>query len=202
MFLFFWIFWFFFGLISCHQQPEMPVVVVYTSHDRIYSLPIFQLFEKKTGIRVLADYDTEANKSVGMVTKLINEKDYPKCDIYWNNQVERTIQLKKKGVLAPLSSSELSALDSQFMDPERYWIGFAARARVFIYNTTLLSKDQLPQSILELTQPQWKGKFAMAYPLFGTTASHAAALFHVLGESRAKQFFDDLQKNEVNIADG
>lgn len=189
-------------LMGCHQKESSPVVVVYTSHDSIYSRPIFQLFEQRTKIRVLADYDTEANKSVGMVTKLINEKEHPKCDVYWNNQVARTIQLKKRGILAKTNSSQLPFLDPHFIDPEQTWIGFAARARVLIYNTNRLKKEELPKSILELVEPKWRGKFTMAYPLFGTTASHAAALFQHLGEEKAKQFFEGLLKNEVLVLDG
>ena len=50
--------------------------------------------------------------------------------------------------------------------------------------------------------PKWKGKFSLAYPLFGTTATHAAALYSELGQERAEAFFKSLKNNDVMITDG
>ena len=52
-------------------------VVVYTSMDMVYSQPVFDAFEKETGIKVLAVYDSEATKTIGLVNRLIAEKDNP-----------------------------------------------------------------------------------------------------------------------------
>jgi len=82
------------------------------------------------------------------------------------------------------------------------WHGFAARARVLLVNTKLVSVADRPTSIYDLTAPQWRGKIGMAKPLFGTTATHAACLFAHLGEKKAKKFFDDLAANDVQILAG
>ncbi|MEN6452597.1 MAG: ABC transporter substrate-binding protein, partial [Thermoguttaceae bacterium] len=59
-----------------------------------------------------------------------------------------------------------------------------------------------PTSILALADPRWKGRAAMAKPLFGTTATHAACLFAAWGESKAKDFFQAVKRNDVQIASG
>jgi len=46
-------------------------VVVYTSVDQIFSEPLFQEYEKKTGVQVVAVFDTEETKSTGIVNRLI-----------------------------------------------------------------------------------------------------------------------------------
>ena len=66
----------------------------------------------------------------------------------------------------------------------------------------MLKKADLPKSIFELMEPRWKGKVSLAYPLFGTTATHAAALFANLGKDKAKQYFQALKANGVKIVDG
>ena len=38
----------------------------------------------------------------------------------------------------------------------------SARVSVMIYNTNLLKPSQLPTSVLQLADPQWKGKLAIA----------------------------------------
>jgi iron(III) transport system substrate-binding protein len=64
-----------------------------------------------------------------------------------------------------------------------------------LYNRNLVAEDQKPTSIMDLLDPRFKGKACMANPLFGTTSMHAAALFAVLGEERAKAFFAGFAEN-------
>jgi iron(III) transport system substrate-binding protein len=53
-----------------------------------------------------------------------------------------------------------------------------------------------------LTDHRWKGKVSLAYPLFGTTATHAAALFAYWGDEKAKAYYRALKDNGVLIVDG
>lgn len=177
-------------------------VVIYTSLDQVFSEPILREFEKKTGLKVKIAYDVEAAKTTGLVNRLIAEKNNPQADVFWNSETARTIILKKKDVLTPYFSENARDIPGAFKDPEGYWTGFAARARILIYNTDLLKKTDLPQSIFDLTQPRWANQLTMAYPLFGTTATQAAALFVYLGDEKAQQYFKDLKTNGVMIVDG
>src|SRR4051794_11162892 len=65
-------------------------VIVYTSQDQEYAEPIFNNFTKQTGIKVRPVYDNEAAKTVGLVNRLIAEKNNPQCDVFWNNEELRT----------------------------------------------------------------------------------------------------------------
>ena len=164
---------------GCKGKESTQEVVVYTSLDKVFSQPILEAFEKESGIKVLDVYDSEATKTTGLVNRLIAEKDSPRADVFWNSETGRTIVLKQKGVLAKYVSPSASDIPEQFKDSDGYWTGFAARCRILIYNTDLLKAEDLPKSIFELTGPNWKDKIALAYPLFGTTATHCAALFVV-----------------------
>jgi iron(III) transport system substrate-binding protein len=190
--------------MGCRSKDDKPQkeVVVYTSLDQVFSEPILRAFEEETGIKILPVYDSEATKTTGLVNRLIAEKNHPRADVFWNSETGRTIVLKRKGVLARYVSPWASDIPDQFKDPEGYWMGFAARCRVLIVNTALLTPDQCPQSIMELTQSKWKNKVALAYPLFGTTATHAASLFAVWGRNKAESYFKSLKANEVLITDG
>jgi iron(III) transport system substrate-binding protein len=79
--------------------------------------------------------------------------------------------------------------------PTGNWHGFAARARVLIVNTNQLAKSRWPDSILDMTDPQWYDRVGIAKPLFGTTASHAACLFAVWGDEQASEFFRGVKRN-------
>lgn len=191
------------AVVNCRQKDiQQQQVVIYTSLDKVFSEPILEAFEKETGIKVLDVYDSEATKTTGLVNRLIAEKDNPRADVFWNSEIGRTIVLKQKGILTSYVSPSAADIPAQFKDPNGYWTGFAARCRVLIYNTNLLKERDLPKSIFELTQSTWKEKVGMAYPLFGTTATHAAALFVHLGDGKAKEYFEGLNANGVMITDG
>jgi len=177
-------------------------VVIYTSLDQVYSEPILRDFEIRTGIQIKAVYDVEASKTTGLVNRLIAEQGRPRADVFWNSEVARTLVLQDKGVLAPYRSPAGEDIPAQFKDADGYWTGFAARARVLVYNKELLAPADLPKSIFDLTQPAWRGRLTMAYPLFGTTATQVAAWYAVLGPERTEAYLRALKANAVVIVDG
>lgn len=174
-------------------------VIVYTSEDKIFSEPVLLQFEKKTGIKIRVIYDTEGTKSTGLVNRLIAEKDKPQADVFWSGEPVRPVLLKIKGLTTPYVSSAAADIPKTYKDPDGHWTGFSARARVILYNSSLVSMDERPLSILDLVKPKWRGQVAIANPLFGTTAIHMTALFVVLGDGKARKFMDDLKANGVKI---
>ncbi len=174
-------------------------VIVYTSEDKIFSEPVLQQFEKKTGIKVRAIYDTEETKSTGVVNRLIAEKDNPQADVFWSGDPVRPVLLKIKGVTMPYITSAATDIPGIYKDADGHWTGFSARARIILYNSSLVSMDDRPMSIFDLAKPRWRGQVAIANPLFGTTAIHMAALFITLGDEKARKFMNDLKANGVKI---
>ena len=78
-----------------HAPNETQSVVVYVSHDEVFSEPILRDFEKETGIRVRAVYNTEETKSTGAMNRLIAEKNNPQADVYWANEPIRAEVLRR-----------------------------------------------------------------------------------------------------------
>jgi len=189
---------------GCEQynEAERKVVHVYCAVDQVYSEPILKEFEQRTGIVIKAKFDVEAVKTVGLINAIIAERNHPRCDVLWNNEVMHTISLKKMGLLYPYLSPSAEGIPDLFKDKEGFWTGIAARARVIIYNEKILRAEEAPHSIKDFLSPKWQGKGAIALPLFGTTATHAAALFSLWGEDEGRAFFRRLQKNGIVIAAG
>ena len=178
-------------------------VVVYTALDREFSEPILEAYEAKTGVRVPAKYDAESTKTVGLTNTIIAEASRTRCDLFWNNEVLNTIRLKKRGLLATWTPPNLADFPETFRANDGTWYGFAARARVLIVNTELFpNESDRPSSIYDLIDPKWKGKIAIAKPLFGTTATHATCLFAALGDLKAKAYFGALKANGVKVVSG
>ncbi len=174
-----------------------PVVTVYVSHDQVFSEPILKDFEKETGIQVRAVYDTEETKRAGAMNRLIAEKNNPQADVYWANEPIRAEILRQRDIAAPYVSSNAADIPETFRDPNGYWTGFAARARVFIVHQ---GTDPRPTSVFSYSDPRWRNQTVIANPLFGTTTDQIAALFVELGDERGKAFMKELHGNAVKIS--
>ena len=177
-------------------------VTVYVSTDRVFSEPVLNEYQRRSGVTVNAVYDTEETKSTGLANRLLAEQGRPQADVFWSNEPVRTLVLKSRGVLAPYRSPSADGIPDVLRDPEGYWTGFSARLRVIAYNTRLVAEQDAPRSVLDLAEPKWKGQAAIADPRFGSTSFHVAALYAVLGDAKADDFFRRLKANGVSVVDG
>lgn len=188
------------GLIAfgCGRPPCD--VNAYTSVDQVFAQPIFDAFEKSTGRRVCAVFDTEETKSTGVLNRLIAEAANPQADVFWSGDAVRPFLLADRELVEPYISPSAAAVPPAFKAPDGAWTGLAARARVLLVNTNLVPNGERPRSIRDLADPRWRGRTAIANPLFGTATAHVAALATVWGEAELHSFFETLRRNEVRVA--
>ena len=181
---------------------EKGTVIIYAAQDQVYAEPILSEFEKKTGIKVKAIYDSEAVKTVGLANRLLAESEYPQCDVFWGNEEMRTRQLAAQNVFRETNG----------------WAAFGYRSRRVVINTNAVSllgraagplnqytrqfTRAAPNSLLELTNEIWRGKVALAFPQFGTTATHFHALKQLWGEDQWLNWCRALAANKPFVVDG
>ena len=185
-------------LSSCSERREE--VVVYASAYEEYAAPLFAAFEKETGIHVLPLYDTEEAKTLGLVHRILQERTHPQADVFWSGDCARSALLKKQGALEAYRIPTAEAIGAEWRDADHAWTGFGARARVIVYNTKRVQEP--PRTIADISAPKWKGRIAVANPLFGTTAAHVAALAQARGEAAAIKLFAALRANEARFVGG
>ena len=183
--------------VGCQEKTANDSVTIYVSEDQVFSEPLLKNFEKETGIKVNAIYDTEESKSTGVMNRLIAEKNNPQADVYWANEPIRAEVLRQKGILASYQSPNAKGIPKQFIQKEFYWTGFSARVRLIVAQEGLTAK---PSSILDYANPQFKAKGVIANPLFGTTTAHLSALFTLWGEEKTKAFLTKLKANKTAIS--
>ena len=189
-------------LSGCRRNDDARTVYVYTAQDAEFARPIFHQFEERSRIRVLPKFDTESTKTVGLAQAIMAESNRPRCDVFWNNEILNTLRLEQKGLLESYRPPTAKLYPEMYRSPDGLWHGFAARARVLLVNKTLVADADRPKSIYAMLDDKWRGKIGMAKPLFGTTATHAACLFAYLGDQKAKDFFNQLSNNGVQILAG
>jgi iron(III) transport system substrate-binding protein len=179
-----------------------PRVVLYCSQDREFAIDLLDDFKKESGLDVTPRFDTEANKSVTFYTEIVAEKDRPRCDVFWNNEIVSTLRLQKQSLLQSYESPAAKDYPAWARAKDHTWFAFAARARILIINTRLLAEKDRPRSLLDLTKPIYKGQVVMAHPKAGTTATQTACLFEVLGAGKAREFYKGLKENGLQVAPG
>ncbi|MSR74801.1 MAG: extracellular solute-binding protein [Planctomycetes bacterium] len=185
--------------LCCAQERK---VVVYVSLDEEHARVILEEFERTSGIKVLPLFDTEDNKTVGMVGRIIAEKASPVADVYWNNECAQTVRLKGLGLLQPYVSPNAQGIPAYYKDPDGTWTGFAARARVLVWNKTMISEAELPKRFLDFADPKFRGKIAMAKPLTGTTLTNAGILYARYGAAPTEELFKSFIANGVRFERG
>jgi len=171
---------------SCGSDAD---VVIYCALDQVHAEPLIERFEEETGLTVRAEFDVEANKTVGLVSRLRAESSATRCDVFWNNEIANTVALGEEGLLQPYDSPSAADIPAVFRDADHLWTGFAARARILIVNTDLADPAELT-GMWDLFDERWHGKAGMAKPLTGTTLTHATALFGLLGEAEALRYLE------------
>jgi iron(III) transport system substrate-binding protein len=195
--------------------PAAREVVVYCSADAPVAQPVFDAFEKKTGVKVKAVFDTEATKTTGLVNRLLAEHEAGKgehavADVWWSSEPFGSIRLGRAGVLAQYFSgpaekdftgSPTGGWPRELRGRDEQWYGFARRVRVVIYNTKFVKDEDVPRDLYALTSERFKDRIGMARPEFGTTRGHMAAIYS-LGENVLRNWLDSLAGNGLRLFNG
>ncbi len=186
--------------VSMRRQNAL---VVYCAHDLIFAEEILLEFEKQSGIKLVIVGDTEATKSLGLVQRLIREKEHSVCDVFWNNQTLGTMQLAEEDVLQPYKGSGYERIPKEYKDTAGRWVGFAGRLRVWIVNTDLskLQGDEL-DALFQGNQSVDLSRYAIANPLYGTTLSHMSLYWNALGPESTQRWYQTLQDRGLQIVQG
>jgi iron(III) transport system substrate-binding protein len=115
-------------------------------------------FEKQTGITVKVRNDDEDV----LANQILAEGSASPADLIYTENSPALQKLQEKGALAPVDASTLSHVPSKFNSPKGDWVGVSARVSVLVYNTDQLPASQVPTSVMDLADPKWKGKLALA----------------------------------------
>lgn len=174
-------------------------LVVYCAHDAVYARQILDDFTRQTGIQVQVRFDTEATKSLGLIQLIIQERDQPRCDVFWNNELLGMVELQQQGLLEPYLGSGWQRIPERYRDADGHWVGFGARMRVSLFNIHQVSAEDATLESLLTLQPN---RVAIAKPLFGTTLTHYTVLWHLWGPERLKAWHKDLHLRGLREVDG
>jgi iron(III) transport system substrate-binding protein len=191
-------------LISlCVALPVAPITAQTTETLTVYSgrserlmKPLFDQFSAETGIQLNVRYGSTAE----MAATILEEGNNSPADVYLAQDAGALGALTAAGRLRKLPNDILATVPAKFASATGEWVGISGRARVLAYNPDLLTADQLPASILDLTKPEWKGKIGWA-PSNGSFQAHVTAMRVLLGEDATRQWLVGMVANETRVYD-
>jgi iron(III) transport system substrate-binding protein len=177
-------------------------VVVYASLDQVHAEPLLRRFETRTGIRVLPVFDVEASKTTGLAQRLSAERSRPQADVFWSGELAQTARLADDGLFAVHRPASL-VRPAACTDPAGLYVTVGGRLRVLLVNTDNLTPARYPRTLDDLLSDRVPGeRVGVAWPLFGTTATHAAALYATRGPEAARSFFTRLRARGARFVGG
>jgi iron(III) transport system substrate-binding protein len=184
------------ALTACGGGGGKHSIVLYNGQHPELTTALVSEFEKQTGISVRE----RSNDTAVLANQILEEGGGSPADVYLSENSPELMTLQERGLLAKLPRSVLSQVPARDRSPSGHWVGVALRVSSLVYNPKLLSRSELPRSVLDLAEPQWKGKIAISPadsdfpPVVGAVIARdgaAAAGDWLAGLKRNAQVYDD-----------
>jgi iron(III) transport system substrate-binding protein len=178
------------GATACGSD-EGDELLIYNAQHESLTKEWIDAFTKETGIKVTYRHggDTE------MGNQLIAEGSASPADVFLTENSPAMAAVERAGLFADLDAETLNQVPEQYRPPTGKWTGVAARTTVFVYNKRL-RPDQLPKSMLDLQQPEWKGRWG-APPARPDFQAIVSALLQLKGEPATAQWLAGMKANAV-----
>jgi iron(III) transport system substrate-binding protein len=133
-------------------------ITLYSGQHEQTTASLVSEFEKETGIKVKVRNDDEAV----LADQIAQEGSNSPADVFYTENTPPLEFLQGKNLLSSIASTALAKVPTKYNSTAGKWIGVSARVSVLDYNTKKLKAQDLPTSVMDLAEPQWKGKIGIA----------------------------------------
>lgn len=162
-------------------------VNAYSIWPENWARPMFQEFEKATGIKV----NFVRFSSGEALARVIAEKNNPRVDVLFGGPVETHAAGIKEGIFEPYKPPTFAALPERFKEASGQWVAIADDPLVFMSNAKFLQEHNLkpPASWDDLLHPAYKNMLQMADArTSGTAVTRIFSILEVNGRNEDKAF--------------
>jgi iron(III) transport system substrate-binding protein len=179
------------ALIASPALAQDPAsITVYNAQHESLTKEWAEGFTKDTGIKVVIrkGSDTELGN------QLVQEGAASPADVFLTENSPAMALVDNAKLFAQLPADLLAQVPETARPEHGRWIGIAARSTVFVYNKAKLTEDKLPQSLLDLAKPEWKGRWA-ASPSGADFQAIVSALLEMKGEETTLDWLKAMKEN-------
>lgn len=176
--------------VGCSSSGNENSIVLYNGQHPQLTNTLVSAFEKQTGI----DVRVRTDDGIVLADQILQEGKGSPADVYLTENSPELVTLDQHGLLAKVDSSTLDQVPRRYNAPTGNWVGIALRVSALAYDPAQVSPSQLPTSILQLAQPEWKGKVGIA-PTDSDFVPLVGAVTATYGERAATDWLAGLKRN-------
>ncbi len=169
-------------------------LIVYSGRSQDLVEPLLNRFATDTGIPIAVRY----GDSTDLALQIAEEGDRSPADVFLSQSPGTVGFLAEAGLLARLPAEILDRVDERYRNAEGRWVGVTARQRVLVYNEDLVDPADIPPSVLDLTDPRYRGQVAVA-PSNASFQDFVTAMRQQIGDERALEWLRGMAANDAPV---
>ena len=167
-------------------------IVVYNAQHENLVKSWVDGFTRETGIKVTLRNGDDSE----LGNQLVQEGSASPADVFLTENSPSMVLVDNANLFAPLDADTLKQVPAEYRPAHGRWIGIAARSTVFVYNPEKLNEQQLPESLMDLAKPEWKGRWA-ASPSGADFQAIVSAMLALKGEKATLEWLKAMKANFV-----
>jgi iron(III) transport system substrate-binding protein len=177
-------------LVTAGCGDDGPSIVVYNAQHEELLTELAADFTEETGIEV----KLRNGKDLEMSAQLVAEGSASPADVFLTENSPAMAQVERAGLFQELSPELTSSIPEQYRPGSAMWTGFVARSTVLVYNTDLVDPAELPDSIMDLADPEWAGRISFS-PTGADFQAIVAGVLDLEGEEATRAWLAGIKAN-------
>jgi iron(III) transport system substrate-binding protein len=169
-------------------------LTIYSGREEELVAPLIEKFEQASGI----DAEVRYGDSAELAATILEEGENSPADVFFAQDPGSLGALEEQELLEELPDEIVDRVDERFRSEDGSWVGTSGRVRVIAYNTDELSDDEVPDTVVELTDPKWKGKVGIA-PTNASFQAFVTAMRLSEGEEQAREWLEGMKANDAKV---
>lgn len=171
-------------------------LTIYSGRDEELIGPLLDTFTEETGIEV----DVRYGESADLALLIDQEGDRTPADMFISQSPGAMGHLDANDRLTPLPQDVLDAVPVGYRGPDGDWVGLTGRVRVLVYNTELVTAEELPSSVFDLTAEQYRDQVGVA-PTNGSFQDFVSVMREEVGDASTLEWLEGLKDNGARTYD-
>jgi iron(III) transport system substrate-binding protein len=167
-------------------------VTIYSGRTQNLIEPILNRFAEETGISVEVRYGDTSD----LALLIAEEGDQSPADVFLSQSPGAVGFLDQEGLLTTLPDDILDLVAEGFHAKDGNWVGFSGRKRVLVFNPEITDEATLPGSVMDLVDPEWKGRIAVA-PGNASFQDFVSAMRFRIGDDATRAWLEGIADNDA-----
>jgi iron(III) transport system substrate-binding protein len=166
-------------------------ITLYSGRSEDLVQPLIDQFIESTGIAVTVKYAGSAD----LAATITEEGDNSPADVFFAQDPASLGTVALAGLFVELPDDVLSVVPARFSDTDGAWVGTSGRARVVVYDASVIAASEIPATEDGFTDPSWRGLVGIA-PTNGSFLSFVAAKILTDGEQATLTWLEGMEANK------